>query len=170
MNNILSAYRYAPLIMALIAASALGMALASQYWGGLEPCILCIYQRWPYGVVIALGLIGFLSSFKCNKGSIAMMGGIGAAYLVNTGLAIYHTGVEQKWWKSHFEGCAVPKMEGSMEEVLATIQSRTKAVRCDEIAWSDPILGLSMANYNIAFCFVLALLAFVSMRQMLKAA
>ena len=161
-NNILSSYKYAPLMMAIMAASALGIALISQYWGGLEPCILCLYQRWPFGIVIALGLIGFLSSFKCTKGSVAIMGMIGVTFLVNTGLAIYHTGVEQKWWRSHFEGCAVPKMEGNMEDVLAAIQSRTKAARCDEVAWSDPVLGLSMANYNIMFCFGLAVLAFYS--------
>ncbi len=167
-KEILSSHRYAQLIMAIIAASALGIALASQYWGGLEPCILCFYQRWPYGIVFSRGLIGFVSSFKCTKGIITMMVGIGVAYIINTGLAIYHTGVEQKWWPSHLEGCAVPKMEGSMEDVLVTIQSRTKAVRCDEIAWSDPILGLSIANYNIVFCLALAVIAFMSARLILK--
>jgi len=135
-NKILSSPRYAPLAMAVISASALGVALISQYWGGLGPCFLCVYQRWPYGIVIALGLIGFLSSFKCIKGVVATMTLIGMAL---------------------------------MEDVLADIQSRTKAVRCDEIAWSDPIGGVSMANYNIVFCLVLAVLAFMSVRQVLKA-
>ncbi|MCZ6815061.1 MAG: disulfide bond formation protein B, partial [Alphaproteobacteria bacterium] len=28
------------------------------YFGGLEPCVLCVWQRYPYGAVIILGLLG----------------------------------------------------------------------------------------------------------------
>lgn len=157
-----------PLIMAFIAAAALGMALISQYKFGLEPCILCLIQRYPYGIVIALGLIGFAFSFKCKKATSAIMGLIGLSFLANSIIAFYHTGVEQKWWPSHLEGCAVPDMVGDMDQVLADIQNRTKAVRCDEIPWADPILNLSMANYNILFCLGLGIIAFISARLIYK--
>lgn len=148
--------------MSLIAASALGMALMSQYVFGLEPCILCVIQRYPYGIVIALGLLGFAFSFKCRKAASAMMGLIGITFFINSVIAAYHTGVELHWWKSFLEGCVVPKMAGNMDDILADIQSRTKAVRCDEIPWADPILNLSMANYNVIFCLGLAIIAFIS--------
>ncbi|MEJ2028093.1 MAG: disulfide bond formation protein B [Limibacillus sp.] len=50
----------AVLLIALLSAAILGSALASQYWGGLEPCQLCLYQRAPYVVTIALGLLAAL--------------------------------------------------------------------------------------------------------------
>ncbi|MEN8197547.1 MAG: disulfide bond formation protein B, partial [Pseudomonadota bacterium] len=43
--------RYPLLILAASAASLLG-AFAFQYIGGLQPCVLCVYQRYPHGVVI----------------------------------------------------------------------------------------------------------------------
>lgn len=167
-KNSLSCPRLMPLTMAIISAMALGMALISQYFFDLQPCVLCIYQRYPYGFVIALGLLGFVISLKNKKAVSPLMGCIGIAFLINSLIAFYHTGVEQKWWPSHLEGCAVPAMTGDMTDILADIQSRTKAVRCDEIPWSDPILNLSMANYNIGFCLGLGVIALISMRLIWK--
>jgi disulfide bond formation protein DsbB len=166
--KILSCPRYMPLIMAGIATASLGMALTAQYAFGLDPCILCLIQRYPYGIVIALGLLGFISSFKCRKGVSALMGLIGLTFLANSIVAFYHTGVELHWWKSFLEGCAVPDMIGNMDQILADIQSRTEAVRCDEIPWADPILNLSMANYNVVFCLGLGVIAFISARLIWK--
>lgn len=152
-----------PLAMALIAAAALGIALISQYFFGLEPCILCIIQRYPYGIVIALGLIGFLFSFKNKEIAAVMMALIAISFLINSFIAFYHTGIELHWWKSHLEGCAVPDLGSDPTKILENLET-SKAVRCDEIPWSDPIFNLSMANYNIIFCLGLAIIAFVSAR------
>lgn len=166
--NILNSPKLMPLAMAGIALASLAMALMAQHAFGLEPCILCVIQRYPYAIVVALGIIGFISSFKCKKGSSTMMGLIGLTFITNSIIAFYHTGVEQKWWPSHLEGCAVPNMVGDMDQVLANIQNRTKAVRCDEIPWADPILNLSMANYNVIFCLVLGVVALISARLIWK--
>ena len=166
----LSCYRFIPLLMAMIAGASLAMALTAQYAFGLEPCILCLIQRYPYGIVIALGIIGFITSFKFPKGVSIMMVLIGLTFLANSVIAFYHTGVELQWWKSFLEGCAVPDMVGDMDQILADIQSRTEAVRCDEIPWADPILNLSMANYNVIFCLGLAVVAFASARLIWKKA
>ena len=48
------------LLAALGAAAALGVAYASEVWGGLVPCALCLVERWPYRVSIVLGLLAFL--------------------------------------------------------------------------------------------------------------
>lgn len=55
--------------LAAISAFALSMAFTAQYIFGLEPCILCLYQRIPYALVIALGLTGFLTAPKCKLGA-----------------------------------------------------------------------------------------------------
>lgn len=166
-----------PLAMAVIAAMALGTALISQYFFGLHPCVLCIFQRWPYGIVIFMGFIAafyrcygealggeFVSSKVHDKTSAGFMSVIGLAFLANSIIAVYHTGVEQKWWKSFLEGCAVPELKGDMAQILADIQARGNAARCDEIPWADPIFNLSMANYNVIFCLGLGIIALISAR------
>lgn len=167
--QILSCYRSMPLIMAAISAAALGMALISQYIFGLAPCILCIIQRYPYGIIIALGILGFALSCKSKKTVSVIMGLIGVTYIANSVIAFYHTGVEQKWWPSHLEGCAVPDLGADPNNILAAIESAAP-VRCDEIPWADPILGLSMANYNVIFCLGLGIIALLSARLIWKKA
>src|SRR5215468_3716418 len=56
--------RRIPLLVTIASLASLAVAFASQYWGGLQPCVLCIYQRYPYGVAAALGLVGILIAGK----------------------------------------------------------------------------------------------------------
>ena len=157
-----------PLAMAMLSAMALGLALISQYQFGLQPCNLCVIQRYPYGIIIALGLIAFLLSFKSREIVAVLMGFIGITFLSNAMIAFYHTGVELKWWKSFLEGCNVPTLPSDPDAILAHIQSLEKAVRCDEIPWADPIFHLSMANWNVIFCLGLAVVSFTSARLIWK--
>lgn len=147
------------------AAAALIMALIAQYAFDLAPCNLCVIQRYPYGFVIVFALLGFLHAGKSNKGNAVRLFFIGSALFINSLIAFYHSGVERHWWKSILEGCSVPEIDP--DNILASIQA-APIVRCDEIPWADPILGLSMANYNVMFCFGLAVIAFTSMRLLWK--
>jgi disulfide bond formation protein DsbB len=136
--------------LALVAFVSLTAALISQYIFGLHPCELCIYQRVPFVVVILLGLIGF---FKPIFARITLWIS-SLALLINSGIAFFHSGVERKWWAG-LSGCTSPDMGGSIEELIARIES-TAVTRCDEISWS--LFGLSMANYNVLLCGGLAIL------------
>tara|TARA_R110001592_G_scaffold31482_1_gene110940 strand:+ start:12816 stop:13337 length:522 start_codon:yes stop_codon:yes gene_type:complete len=136
-----------------VSAFSLGSALTAQYAFGLLPCNLCILQRWPYGIAIVLGLIGLVFVKKSVRVSAVMVALAGLTFLANAVIAFYHTGVERHWWKSFLEGCNVPDLFGG--DLLTKIQS-APVVRCDEIPWADPILGLSMANYNVMLCLGLA--------------
>ena len=160
--RLLSHHRCMPALMALMAANVLGIALISQYIFGLEPCILCIIQRYPFGIVIGLGLLAMTIPETSRKFSSLTMGLIGLAFLTNSIIAFYHSGVEQKWWRSFLEGCAVPDLNGDIEQIMADIQARTEHIPCDAIPWSDPILHLSMANYNVILCLALGMIALLS--------
>lgn len=164
MNN----KRLSLLFFAAISAAAMTVALISQYMYGLHPCVLCIYQRIPYVVVIVLGLAGFALADKRPKTGTAILSLISLTFLANTAIAAYHTGVERKWWASFLEGCTIPEMKGNITDVLAQIQAAPIA-RCDEIPWTDPVFGLSMANYNVLLCFGLAVLALVVIKPCRKA-
>ena len=47
-----------PALIVAVSLGALAAALASQHWGGLQPCVLCFYQRYAYLVATAFGLLG----------------------------------------------------------------------------------------------------------------
>lgn len=141
----------APVLKGVAAVSvlALAAAFASEAFLGLEPCRLCIYQRWPYAIAAVAALIALAVRKKCAKAPLAALSIGAAAFLANSAIALYHSGVERHWWKSAVEGCAVPNMGTEPQGILENILSAPTG-RCDEIPWADPLLGLSMANYNVA--------------------
>ena len=137
----------------------------SQYIGGLEPCVLCVYQRVPYAVTISFAIIGFVMS-----GSPRVVGtvhGMAAmAFLIGAGIAAYHVGVEHHWWAGTTEctGAAAGSAQ-SVDELRAQIMS-APAVRCDEVAWS--LFGISLAGYNFLVSLVLAAFAALAARANLQ--
>lgn len=149
------------LSVTLLATFSLTMAYTAQFAYDLEPCILCLYQRIPFALVIIFGILGMaLKKLKPAVKIALFLSGL--AMLANSALAAFHTGVENKWWVFGEEGCAVPDFTQKPETLMEYIM-KAPTVACDQIAWSDPILGLSMANYNIVWCFGLALICFVSL-------
>ena len=140
------------MIVLAVAVATLAGAYGSQYIGGLAPCELCLYQRWPWWAAIALLLASFIPAVgPAGRGGLVTLAGIGL--IAGTGIAFYHVGVEQHWWAGT-EACAGPSGEAaSVQELLAQIQA-TPLVRCDEVAWS--LFGISMAGYNLLASLALA--------------
>ena len=133
-----------------------------------RPCVLCVYQRYPYAIIIILGIVGFIASYKNTTLGAVALSAISLSFFVNSIIAFYHSGVERKWWSSFLEGCSVPTLQGNIDQILTDIQSRAKAVRCDEIPWADPLFGLSMANYNVIVCLALASICLISAVKILR--
>ena len=159
MKKILSTPHYIALFIFLISALALSGAFIAQYAFDLHPCKLCIYQRWPF---VITGVIGFLiAAFSKNLRVTAYLTFLtGLVFLANAGIALFHSGVERKYWEG-LEGCSAPDLTGSMAEILEKIKNAPVA-RCDEIPWADPILHLSMANYNVIYCLIAFALCFLA--------
>ena len=149
-------------LLAFICFSALAAAFTSEAFLGLEPCVLCIYQRYPFALGIIIGLAGLAMRNKLNK--LRVLLGLGAInFLANSGIALYHTGVEQKWWASAVDGCSVPLFfdDTSEQSILENLLSAPMG-SCSEIPWQDPVLGLSMANYNVILCLGLCVFCALS--------
>jgi disulfide bond formation protein DsbB len=141
-------YRTAGLIAALAAAVALGIAIASERWGGLVPCALCLVERWPYGVAVILGLAAAVLPPKAARAALAML-----ALTVLTGAmaAGIHVGVEFHWWKSPLPECAAPAFSGgSIAERLARMPAGP-AKPCDDPTYFIRGLPLSIAELNLIF-------------------
>lgn len=141
--------RTAAALVVALGLFALGAAFAFQYIGGLAPCILCIWQRYPYGVAIALGLVAFLLAGK-PQAARALIALAGLVFLADAAIAAFHVGVEQKWWEGTAE-CGGSLAAGVSAEELKAQLLAAPVVRCDEVPWS--LFGISMAGYN----FLLAL-------------
>lgn len=111
-----------------------------QYIGGFAPCKMCIWQRYPHGVAIVLGVLAF--TFPGIR-PLPLLGALAAA--TTAGVGFYHAGVEQGWWEGP-STCTSGDIGGlSAEELMNQIMSAPLA-RCDEIPWE--MFGISMAGWN----------------------
>lgn len=136
-----------PVAAALAPAAILTAALASQYVGGLAPCELCIWQRWPHLAAAVLGVAYLLAGRKA-------LGWLAAAALVaGSAVAVYHVGVEQGVWEGPqtCSGGALSELAGGS---LLDFSQPVNVVRCDEVAWSW--LSLSMAAWNALLSLMVA--------------
>jgi disulfide bond formation protein DsbB len=114
-------------------------AFAFQYLGGLAPCTMCLWQRWPHAVAVLAGLLAL-----ALPGRVLPLLGAGAA-AVSAALGLFHTGVERGWWEGP-STCTSGPVGGLTPEDLLNQILAAPLVRCDEVAWS--MLGLSMASWN----------------------
>ena len=129
--------------LALLGASALLFgALGFQYLGGLAPCEMCFWQRWPHLAAIGLGLLALLLRRSAWRRALVMLAGV--AVLVAGALGLFHAGVEQRWWEGPTT-CSAPPGLGSGEDILADILT-SPIVRCDAIPWE--LFGISLAGWN----------------------
>ena len=139
----LSAPAAARLIALLLPAALLGGALASQYLGGLHPCEMCYWQRWPHGAAIILAALAFTSSADSPRArNLTLLAAL--AIIVSGIIGVYHAGVEAKIFEG-FTTCTGLPRGLSAAEMLQRIQ-HAPLVRCDQIQWS--FLGISMAGWN----------------------
>lgn len=144
------------ILAALGSALMLAAAFGFQYIGDLPPCKMCIWQRWPHGAAVAIGLIGALVYHR----GIALLGAIAA--LTTAVIGLYHAGVEQNWWEGPSTCTTQPLGEMSAAEALQRILA-APVVRCDEIPWE--LFGLSMAGWNAVVSFGLALIWLLAARR-----
>ena len=150
----------APALIAGGAGAALAVALLSQYWGGLAPCLLCLWQRWALWAAVALGVCGIAATLFGHRrlaGAVTLLAGVAA--LSSAGIAFFHVGVEQHWWTGT-SGCGASLIEPGLtaEELRARIEA-APMVRCDQVSWS--LFGLSMAAYNLLYSAMLGALGVV---------
>src|SRR5215475_1540592 len=131
-------------------AVVLGGALLSQYWGGLAPCELCLLQRSPWAVAIVIGFVATMVGSRPAFPWVALL--LAAVFVVSSGLALYHVGVEQHWFAGPTACSAAATAADTVEALKAQIL-RQQPVRCDEPAWS--LWGISLAGWNLLASLVL---------------
>ncbi|MGF1502143.1 MAG: disulfide bond formation protein B [Paracoccaceae bacterium] len=125
-------------------------ALAFQYLGGLAPCPLCLWQRWPHVAALVIAGLAVTVLWRMRR-PLSVLGC--TAMAVGVGLGAYHVGVEQGWWPGPGTCSAPVPSAGTPSEFFDQLMV-TPMVRCDEVVWS--LLGLSMAGWNAVLSAALA--------------
>jgi disulfide bond formation protein DsbB len=148
-------------MMILVASVAILVAVfLFQAVGGLDPCALCIYQRYPYAATIGLSAVvfGVAGHTRALGGLVApgLLGLCGLVFAVGAGIAFYHVGVEEGWFQA--SAACTGTLEGV--ETIKDLKVRLEAAplaRCDEVPWS--LFGVSLAGYNLLVSLALAVIA-----------
>ena len=130
--------RLARWIALLLPVALLGGALGSQYLGGLHPCEMCYWQRWPHAAAILLAIVAFTSA-ATSKRAITFTMLAASAIAISGAIGVYHAGVEAKIFEG-FTTCTATRGL-TLEELM-----NVPLVRCDQIQFS--FLGISMAGWN----------------------
>jgi len=145
--------KQARLLALLVPSGLLGGALFSQYVGGLYPCEMCYWQRWPHAAAILLAIGAyFTASNPPRSRMLVMLAALAVA--ISGAIGVFHAGVEIGWWEGITQCTATGAT--SLQDIM-----KVPLVRCDQVQWA--FLGISMAGWNaiisLAGAAAIALLA-----------
>jgi len=136
----------ARLLALLIPAALLAGAWGSQLIGGLYPCEMCLWQRWPHYVALIPAALAFAVEGRARVVLVAVAAGLIA---ISGAIGLFHAGVEYGWWRG-ITSCTstVPLGGVSADDRLAAILN-APLVRCDRAPWT--LGGVSLAGFNALF-------------------
>lgn len=145
--------------LALLVPSALMLgALGSQYIGGLYPCEMCHWQRWPHEVAIVAALFAFGTRNHRASLILTLLAAFGIA--ISGGIGVFHAGVEYGWWQG-ITSCATTASGTTLDAIMAA-----PIIRCDTPQWT--LAGISLAGFNALFSLggALTILALLARREL----
>ena len=146
----------------IVALTSLSVSLIAEHLFDKEPCILCLYQRAPFLITGLLAITVLCLKSSSNLIPITFML-CALIYLLGTGIATYHVGIEQHWWSS---GCSGNLNQNvSLEQLRASLMQKV-IKSCDDAEWV--LFGMSMATYNVFFSSALGLASIVASMQLWK--
>jgi disulfide bond formation protein DsbB len=126
----------------LLPAALLAGALGSQHIGGLAPCEMCHWQRWPHYFAVAVAALALLA--RATGLSRPLVFVAAAAIALSGAIGVYHAGVELGIFQG-LTACTASGSTATGADLLKEIMS-APLVRCDQVQWS--FLGVSMAGWN----------------------
>ena len=114
-----------------------------------KPCNLCLYERIPYIISIFL-ILEILLIKKHVKTTLLLLTII---FILSTGLAFYHFGIEQGFFTESFV-CKSKDISEilSKDELLKQLKRNT--ISCKEVNFK--VIGLSLASINTIFSIFLS--------------
>ncbi|MBZ6382500.1 disulfide bond formation protein B [Sphingomonas sanguinis] len=136
-------------------------AWGSQLFGGLYPCEMCHWQRWPHYAALVPAFLAFFVPQRSVRGSLVILAALLIA--VSGAIGVAHAGVEYGWWQG-FTACTstVSFTGGSAADRLNAIL-KAPVIRCDVAQWT--LGGISLAGFNAIFSLGGAAAILVLMRK-----
>tara|TARA_B100000530_G_scaffold44252_1_gene25006 strand:- start:9 stop:491 length:483 start_codon:yes stop_codon:yes gene_type:complete len=129
-------------LLIIISLIAISSALIAEYIFGLQPCELCLKQRYPYYLIIVLALIIF---FIPNLYKLLLYVLVQLATIYGIFYSIWHVGVEKKLLQGP-TGCSTGLSKSSNTVDLKEQILSKSIISCDEVIWS--FFGISAATIN----------------------
>ena len=150
--NLLSFRLLTPHAACATAIATLAGAFAFQHLGGLEPCPICIWQRWPYVAGAVLAAVG-IAVVRQRPSQILYWGAL-LVFLGGAVLSAWHAGIEYGFWSGPAT-CNMAMNLGDLsgEALLDAIEARP-LVRCDTPAWT--LAGVSLAGWSVLIQLAIA--------------
>ena len=142
----------------VVAAATLAGAWFFQLVLELQPCPLCLEQRYAYYLAVPLGALVAIAAARGAPRPLLLVGlaVLALAALGNAGLGAYHAGVEWHFFQGPTDCTGPVGNLGSAGNLLERLDT-VKVIRCDEVQWR--FLGLSLAGYNVLISLVMAAIA-----------
>lgn len=139
----LSAAAWARLISLLLPLALLGGAFGSQYFGGLYPCEMCWWQRYPHMAAIVLAALAFTAPAESGRSrNLTLLAALAIA--ISGMIGVYHAGVEAKIFQGFTTCSALPRARNNAE--LLNQIMHAPLIRCDQVQFR--FLGISLAGWN----------------------
>lgn len=139
----LDRFELARLIALLLPLALLGGAVGSQYFGGLYPCEMCWWQRYPHAVAIIVAGLAFTGPAG-SRGPRILTLLAALAIAISGAIGVYHAGVELGVFEG-FTTCATTAKAATNQDLLKQLM-HVPLIRCDQVQWA--FLGISMAGWN----------------------
>jgi disulfide bond formation protein DsbB len=126
----------------ILGLAAILLAWASQIFGGLVPCELCLEQRWAYywGLPVLALILAFWNRLPLTVWYVAMAI-VTVIFAWGTYMGSFHAGVEWGFWPGP-TACTGVGDSFSFE----SLNNLTPVIGCDVVQFR--FLGVSLAGYN----------------------
>ena len=138
-------------IISFISVITLVAVFAWEYSTTIQPCILCVYERYPYGAALVLSIFALWRRNHCT--TKLMMWLLTLVFLASLGLSGYHVAVEQHWLGSPAACMTNTTGVQSVYDVMQQVNAASTRLPCDQAGIM--FLGLSLSVYNAIVSFLL---------------
>ena len=142
------------IIILVFSLIPLVIAYISEYFFEIQPCKLCIYQRIPYIIITIIVVIDLTKLFKKLSSKIISLI-IEILLIVNFSIAIFHYGIEKRFFKFQ-SGCVNNLNDAGNFEDYKKMLANQDYVLCDQVSYE--FLGVSMNIWNVIYTIIFFIL------------
>ena len=150
-NKIYKYFIYIFIINFLVIFSALFI----EYILKVKPCALCIYERYPYYLILLFSALFFLKNNWKNQLMILII----ITSVVSFFLAGYHVGIEYGLI-NELSSCKTEVGKNISKDILLKELQSKLAPSCKEVGFK--LFGLSLASINMIMSLILTILYYIT--------